>query len=53
MFVDVSVIEVFLNYKKILTSRIYPNLDSKNFEIYSEGGNAEIDIQLWTMDNYK
>jgi len=53
MFVDISVIEVFLNYKKILTSRIYPNLDSKNFEIYSEGGNAEIDIQLWTMDNCK
>ena len=53
MFVDISVIEVFLNYKKILTSRIYPNSDSKNFEIYSEGGNAEIDIQLWTMDNCK
>ena len=51
MYVDVSVVEIFLNYKKIITSRIYPNSDSKYLEIYSEGGNAKIDIKLWSMGN--
>lgn len=49
MYVDVSVIEVFLNYKKIITSRIYPNTDSNYLEIYSEGGNAEIDTKIWSL----
>ena len=51
MYVDVSVIEIFLNYKKIITSRIYPNLDSKYLEIYSAGGHAKIDMKLWSMGN--
>jgi len=49
MYVDVSVIEIFLNYKKIITSRIYPNIDSNYLEIYSEGGNAEIDTKIWSL----
>ena len=53
MYVDVSVIEIFLNYERIITSRIYPNSDSKNFELYSLNGNTELDLKLWTMDSCK
>ena len=53
IFFDVSVIEIFLNYERIITSRIYPNVDSKYFEIYSIGGDAEIDLKLWEMNNLK
>ena len=49
IYVDVSVIEIFLNYKKVITSRIYPNSNSKFLEIYSEGGNAEVDVKLWSI----
>ena len=49
IFVDVSVIEIFLNYERLITSRIYPNSDSKNFELYSLNGNTEIDLKLWTI----
>ena len=51
MYFDVSVIEIFLNYKKIITSRIYPNIDSNYLEIYSEGGNAVIDTKIWSLAN--
>ena len=51
MYIDVSVIEIFLNYKKIITSRIYPNTDSKFLEIYSQGGDAKIDTKIWSMAN--
>ena len=53
MYVDVSVIEIFLNYERIITSRIYPNLDSKNFELYSANTDIEVDVKLWTMNSCK
>lgn len=53
MYFDMSVIEIFLNYEKIITTKIYPNVDSKSFEIYSEGTDAKLDIKLWELDSYK
>ena len=53
MYFDMSVIEIFLNYEKIITTKIYPNADSKSFEIYSEGTDAKLDIKLWELDSYK
>jgi len=53
MYFDMSVIEIFLNYEKIITTKIYPNADSKSFEIFSEGTDAKLDIKLWELDSYK
>ncbi len=53
MYVDVSVIEIFLNYERIITSRIYPNSDSKSFELYSVNKDIEAEVKLWTMGSCK
>ena len=53
MYVDVSVIEIFLNYERIITSRIYPNSDSKSFELYSVNKDIEAEVKLWTMSSCK
>ena len=53
MFVDVSVIEIFLNYERVITSRIYPSPNSKKLELFSLNGNIGADIKLWDLVRYK
>ena len=53
MFVDVSVIEIFLNYERVITSRIYPSPNSKKLELFSLNDNIEADIKLWDLVRYK
>ena len=50
IFIDKSVVEVFLNNKECLTSRIYPkNLDSDHIDVFS----TEEDVILKTLDIWK
>lgn len=51
IFIDRSVIEVFINKKLCLTQRIYPTLeDSKGVVIYSKEGSITVsEINAWQM----
>ncbi|KXG45055.1 glycoside hydrolase family 32 protein [Tepidibacillus decaturensis] len=52
-FIDRSSIELFVNNGEIvMTSRIYPDPESKFFEVFSEGGEVKlITLDSWTLDN--
>ena len=51
IFVDHSIIEVFVNSRQLITSRVYPTrVDSKEVYVFSEGGDgwAHV-INAWDM----
>ena len=52
IFVDHSVLEIFVNNKLCLTHRIYPTLEnSKGVSVFSKGGNIEIPVfKSWKMN---
>jgi beta-fructofuranosidase len=51
IFIDRSVLEVFVNKRLCLTHRIYPSRDdSKGVVLFSEGGSIEVPvINKWRM----
>ena len=51
IYIDRSVIEVFLNYKECLTSRIYPKMiDSGGIDVFCDKGKANIlSLDIWTL----
>jgi len=51
LFIDKSVLEVFINGKLCLTHKVYPSLeDSKEIILYSVGGKIEVPIlNAWKM----
>ena len=53
IFVDRSVVEVFVNGKQCVAMRIYPGRDdSKTVSIRSQGRDAKIvSLDAWTMEN--
>ena len=52
IFIDHSVLEIFVNNKLCLTHRIYPTLEnSKGVSVFSKGGNIEIPVfKSWKMN---
>lgn len=52
IFVDVSSIEVFANHgEKVITNRIYPSENSKQVKVFTRGGKATINMDVWTIDS--
>ena len=53
IFIDRSVIEVYINYKKCITSRYYPkNFNSIKIDLFSEGGNVKLhSIDVWNLNS--
>ncbi|WP_121820597.1 GH32 C-terminal domain-containing protein [Halostella salina] len=50
VFVDGSVVEVFANERRCLTSRVYPTrADSDRIAAFAEGGTVETDIDVWRL----
>ena len=51
VFIDKSVLEVFVNGKLCLTHRVYPSLvESKEIRLYSVGGKIEVPVlNAWKM----
>ena len=51
IFIDCSVVEVFIGNKQCLAVRVYPGLeDSKGISVKSYGGKAEIlNLDVWEM----
>jgi beta-fructofuranosidase len=51
IFIDRSVIEVFLNYKECLTARIYPkSMDSDGIDVFCNKGKVNIlSLDIWTL----
>ena len=50
IFIDRSVMEVFINKKLCLTHRVYPTLDENNVSIYSKNGEINVKaINAWKM----
>ena len=51
IFIDKSVVEIFINNKECLTSRIYPKTQTCNvFDIYASNGDAKLkSLDLWTI----
>ena len=51
VFLDRSVVEVFVNGRQTLTQRIYPSrADSQQVRVFSRGGQAKVDfIEAWDM----
>ncbi|WP_008523904.1 glycoside hydrolase family 32 protein [Halorhabdus tiamatea] len=52
VFLDRSVIEIFANSRRCLTSRVYPASErSDNMELYAFGGEAHVErIDVWKLD---
>ncbi len=50
IYVDGSVVEIFINEQDAFTSRIFPLKESsKDFCVFSEGGNIEISANIWPL----
>ena len=51
IFIDCSVVEVFIGNQQCLAVRVYPSLeDSKGLSVKSYGGKAEIlNLDVWEM----
>ncbi|TFG06370.1 MAG: hypothetical protein EU539_07780, partial [Promethearchaeota archaeon] len=51
VFIDKSVIEVFLNYKECVTSRIFPKtIDSHEIDVFSRGGKVKLhSLDIWNL----
>ncbi len=51
IFIDCSVLEVFVNNRLCLTQRIYPTLDeSRGIVLFSKGGSVEVPVlESWRM----
>ena len=51
IFIDRSILEVFVNSRQCITQRIYPTReDSRSVELYSRGGTMTIEsLQAWIM----
>ena len=52
IFIDRTIIEVFVNERECLTQRIYPTRpDSLGIELFSAGGEAEVStMKSWNMN---
>ncbi len=51
-FVDGSVIELFANERRCLTSRVYPTReDSVGVSLSAHGGTARVELDAWTLDS--
>ncbi|MCJ7648661.1 MAG: GH32 C-terminal domain-containing protein, partial [Candidatus Lokiarchaeota archaeon] len=52
VFVDRSVIEVFINYHDCITSRVFPKTNTSNgFTIFSKLGSLDLKkIDIWTLE---
>ncbi len=52
IFIDGSVIEVFIDDESHFTGRFFPTLpDANGVEIYANGGNANADINIYEINN--
>ncbi len=53
IFLDGSVLEVFINEEKALSTRIYPeNAESVELDLFTQGGTANIQsLDIWAMKN--
>ena len=53
MFFDGSVLEVFINEEKALSTRIYPELPgSIGLDLYAQGGTGNVQtLDIWAMKN--
>jgi sucrose-6-phosphate hydrolase SacC (GH32 family) len=51
IFVDHSVIEIFVNNRAVITSRVYPTLSSsRGVQLYTTGGSAHINsLDIWKL----
>lgn len=50
IFVDGSVVEIFINDQHALTTRIFPSKEQSNHaEIFSEGGNIQVKAEIWAI----
>lgn len=50
VFVDGSVVEIFINDQHALTTRIFPsNQQSDQAEIFSEGDRIQVKAEIWTI----
>ena len=51
VFVDGSVVEIFINDQYAFTTRIFPSKsDSDQLEIFSEGGDIQVKTELWKIN---
>ena len=54
VFVDGSVVEIFINDQYAFTTRIFPSKESSDqLEIFSEGGDIKVKTELWNMNPAK
>ena len=53
MFIDRSVVEVFVNGKQCVAMRVYPGLEnSVGVSLRSQGGDSELEkLDAWQMRN--
>ena len=52
IFIDKSILEIFVNSEICLTQRIYPtHVDSKHFSLFTNDSQVEVEnIQKWEID---
>lgn len=54
IFIDGSVVEVFINNKEAFTTRIFPyHFDSNNIEIFTDGGEIGVEGEYWKLNGAK
>lgn len=53
VFIDASVLEIFVNRRSVLTSRVYPTLpDSLGLWLRADGGSAQLEhLSAWTLES--
>lgn len=49
-FLDGSVIELYTNGRRCLTSRVYPEADSTGISVAAEGGRASLTVDIWELE---
>ena len=51
-FVDGSVVELFVDGRHCLTTRIYPtDPDADRLSVFTRGGDAAVDLDVWQLEN--
>ncbi len=52
LFVDGSVVEVFINNESAFTTRIFPSTERSNLlEIFAEGGTVQVEGEFWKLNS--
>jgi beta-fructofuranosidase len=50
IFIDKSIVEVFINDRQAIARRIYPTLEGTGIKLFSEGGDIDVEsVKSWEM----